>query len=165
MRGKRNDLPTTFEGMEQHLLNALTRVKEGRPQNPKLIEQAKKGRLKPSPSSVAAEAGVSRTLIGYDECRYKEVRKKILGEDEDIPIRVPTDMRSINAELREINRVLEQRFKTLLSENAAMIIRMEQLEREYADKAEEIQRIKARGRRNPSELVGLHVVKPSDQRP
>ncbi|WP_323143565.1 hypothetical protein [Massilia phyllosphaerae] len=163
MRGKRTDLPTTFEGMQQHLLDALKRVEEGRPQHPKLIEQAKKGRLKVTISSVALEAGVSRTLIGFDGCRYTEVRKKILGVNEAIPVRAPTDMRTINANLREVNKVLEQRFKMALSENAAMLIRMGKLEREYADKAEEIQRINNRGKRNQNEIVGLHIVKPGEQ--
>lgn len=163
MRGKRSDLPTTFEGMVQHLLDAWERVKEGRPQNPKLIEQAKRGKLKATPTSVAIEAGVSRTLIGYDGCRYPDVRKKILGEDEDenkdVPVRPPTDMRTINANLREVNKVLEQRFKAVLAENAAMIVRMAQLETEYSDKVDEIQRISARGKRNQNEIVGFHIVK------
>lgn len=164
MRGKRTDLPTTFEGMQQHLLDALQRVEEGRPQHPELIEQAKKGRLRVTISSVALEAGVSRTLIGFDECRYKDVRKKIRGEeeDQDVPVRAPTDMRTINANLREVNKVLEQRFKMVLSENAAMILRMGELEREYEDKADEIKRINTRGKRNQNEIVGLHIVKPAN---
>lgn len=162
MRGKRSDLPTTFNGMEQHLLDAWQRVKDGRPQNPELIEQAKRGKLKTTPTSVAKEAGVSRTLIGYDGCRYPDVRKKVLGKDEDkdVPVRTPTDMRTINANLREVNKVLEQRFKAVLAENAAMIVRMAQLETEYSDKVDEIQRVRARGKRDQNEIVGFHIVKP-----
>jgi hypothetical protein len=142
-------------------LQSVQQSQADHPQHPKLIEQAKKGRLKVTISSVALEAGVSRTLIGFDGCRYMEVRKKILGVNEAIPVRAPTDMRTINANLREVNKVLEQRFKMVLSENAALLIRMGRLEREFEDKAEEIQRINNRGKRNQNEIVGLHIVKPA----
>lgn len=158
MRGKRLDLPQTFEDMERHLLDAWLRVKEGRPMNEQLVGQAKKGKLKVTISSVAKEAGVSRTLIGYDGCRYSEVRRKVLGEE--LPVRVPTDMRTINADLRHVNRALEQRLKVALSEQAAMLNRMQKLETEYKDKVDEIERIVRRADRNPNEVVGLHVVKP-----
>lgn len=157
MRGKRKDLPTTYSGMEQHLLEAFARLKEGQPENARLIGLSKKGRLKVTPGSVAEEAGVSRTLIGYDGCRYMNVRRKIL--ETELPVRASTDMRSVNADLREINRILEDRLKVALSEQAAMLNRMQKLETEYNDKVEEIARIKARQSRNASEVVGLHVVR------
>jgi hypothetical protein len=167
MRGKRKDLPNTFEGMEQHLLDAWERVNEGRPQNPELALLAKKGKLKTNPTTVALEAGVSRTLIGHEKCRYLDVRLKILGKDaetEEIPVRVPTDMRTINANLREINRTLESRLKVALSNQAAVLNRMHKLETEYNDRLEEIKRINSRATRNPNEVVGLHIVKPDQKK-
>lgn len=166
MRGKRKDLPATLEGMEEFLLDAWARVKEGRPENPELVLRAKQGKLKSNPTTVSLEAGVSRTLIGYDDCRYPTVRQKILGivdEAEELPVRVPTDMRTINADLRQINRILEQRLKVSLSEQAAMLNRMQKLETEYNDKVNEIARINNRATRNPNEIVGLHIVKSSDK--
>ena len=162
MRGKRKDLPTTYSGMEQHLQEAFARLKEGRPENARLIELSKKGRLKVTPGSVAEEAGVSRTLIGYDGCRYMNVRRNILHTE--LPVRAPTDMRSINNDLREINRILEQRLKVALSEQAAMVNRMRKLESEYDDKVDEIKRINSRAARNPNEIVGVRLVraKPDD---
>lgn len=165
MRGKRTDLPSTRKEMEEYLLEAWTRVKEGRPNNPRLVELRKKGRLKVTISSVAEEAGVSRTLIAFDGCRYPDVRQKILGVSpagEDIPVRIKTNMREVNNDLREINRILEQRLKVSLSEQAAVINRMMKLEAEYDDKVGEIRRINARGKRSPNEIVGLHIVKPDD---
>ncbi|WP_143745630.1 hypothetical protein [Massilia sp. KIM] len=147
--------------MEKHLIDAWERIKAGNPENPRLLELAKKGRLKASPSSVAEEAGVSRTLIGYDDCRYAAVRRKILGEK--LPSRAPTDMRSINSSLRQLNRTLEQRLKVALSEQAAMINRIRKIELEYDDKREEIARLQARAKRNPNEIVGLHLVPPKDE--
>jgi hypothetical protein len=167
MRGKRKDLPNTFEGMEQHLLDAWERVNEGRPQNPELALLAKKGKLKTNPTTVALEASVSRTLIGHEKCRYLDVRLKILGKDlenEEIPVRVPTDMRTINANLREINRTLESRLKVALSNQAAVLNRMHKLETEYNDRLEEIKRINSRATRNPNEVVGLHIVKPDQKK-
>ena len=166
MRGKRKDLPATREGMERHLLDAWARVKEGRPENPKLAVLAKQGKLKANPTTVSIEAGVSRTLIGYDKCRYPNVRQAICEKDaaaDQLPVRVPTDMRAINEDLKQINRTLEQRLKVSLSEQAAMLKRMQKLETEYRDKAEEINRINSRADRNPNEVVGLHVVRPVDK--
>lgn len=161
MRGKRKDLPTSFEGMEEHLINAWQRIKAGHPESPRLLELAKKGRLKASPTSVAEEAGVSRTLIGFENCRYAAVRRKILGEK--LPVRAPTDMRSINSELRQLNKSLEQRLKVSLSAQAAMLNRMRKLELEYNDKVDEIARVKARGQRKPNEIVGLHLLPPKGE--
>lgn len=158
MRGKRQDLPTNFEGMEQHLLDAWKRIEAGCPTNPQLVELAKKGKLKSTPTSVAKEAGVSRTLIGYDQCRYAMVRRQILGQK--ALVRVATDMRSVNSDLRKINIGLEKRLKNSLSEQAAMLNRMRKLELEYDDKVDEITRVRARATRNPHEVIGLHIVRP-----
>lgn len=164
MRGKRTDLPASYEGMEMHLLEALKRVETGQPQNERLAELAKKGKLKVNISTVAEEADVSRTLIGYDECRYRKVRSKILGEDDDSPIQTKTDLRSINADLRQINNALEKRFKKTLSENAAMLNRMLKLEEKYNDKTSEIERINARTHPNANEIVGLRIVTDNDKK-
>lgn len=163
MRGKRKDLPATHEGMELYLLAAVARVKEGRPENPDLAVLAKQGKLKTNSTTVSKEAGVSRTLIGHDKCRYPNVRRAICEKDaaaEELPVRVPTDMRTTNAALRQINRILEQRLKVSLSEQAAMLSRMQKLDTEYENKADEIKRITSRADRNPNEVVGLHVVRP-----
>ena len=80
MRGERKNWPTTFEAMEQHLLDAWARVRDGKPENKQLVELAQKGELKVTVLNVAKEAGVSRTLIGHDGCRYMNVRRKIVEE-------------------------------------------------------------------------------------
>lgn len=163
MRGKRTDLPTTYEGMEQYLLDAWDRVREGRPRDPELAEQAKQRRLKANPSTVSKEAGVSRTLIGYDGCRYPEVRRKILNKDkvaEKQPVRLPSDMRAKNEELKRRNRELESQVKLLLSERVAMLNRMQKLEAEYIHKEDEINRINSRADRNPNQVAGLHILRP-----
>jgi hypothetical protein len=60
-----------------------------------------------------------------------------------------------------MNRILEHSLKVSLSEQAAMLNRMQTLETRYNDKLEEIKRINGRAARNPNEIVGLHFVKPS----
>ncbi|MDN2713696.1 hypothetical protein [Janthinobacterium sp. SUN120] len=119
-----------------------------------------------NPTTVSIEAGVSRTLIGYDKCRYRNVRQAICEKDaaaDQLPVRVPTDMRAINEDLKQINRILEQRLRVSISEQAAMLNRMQKLENEYHDKAAEIKRIKSRADRSHNEVVGLHVVRPVDK--
>jgi beta-lactamase class D len=60
-----------------------------------------------------------------------------------------------------MNRILEHSLKVSLSEQAAMLNRMQTRETRYNEKLEEIKRINGRAARNPNEIVGLHIVKPS----
>jgi hypothetical protein len=65
--------------IERDFLDAFTRLQSGTPKHKKLKESAARGILKINPSTVALEAGHSRTLIGTNLCRYPRVRDKILG--------------------------------------------------------------------------------------
>lgn len=71
-----------------------------------------------NPTTVSIEAGVSRTLIGYDKCRYPNVRQAIFEKDaaaDQLPVRVPTDMRAINEDLKQINPTVISKRQKLLS--------------------------------------------------
>lgn len=57
---------------------ALSRLLAGAPQNPKLRALATRGRLKVTISTVALEAGRSRTLIGTANCAYPDIRAEVL---------------------------------------------------------------------------------------
>lgn len=142
---------------EQILQEALERVREMKPQNPELAALAKKGKLKFNVSSVAQEAGVSRTLIGMEGCRYPKIRAQII--EEKIPVRKRTDMRSINDDLREINNELKRRLDLSLAERAAMVIRIRKVEKEYLAKVDHLKRIKARGAGDPNQVAGSNVTK------
>lgn len=59
-------------------LAALERLRTGNPTHPILLERLARGDLKISPTTVALEAGRSRTLIGMVGCKLPDVRSKVL---------------------------------------------------------------------------------------
>jgi hypothetical protein len=68
-------------------LNALTRLKEGKPLHPDLKRRSTSGKLIINPVTVALEAGRSRTLIGGEGCRYPHIRELIFqasGRRQDV---------------------------------------------------------------------------------
>jgi hypothetical protein len=156
MRGKRKDLPASYEGMEKLFLDAIERLKEGKPLCPELQKKAKAGRLRGGDvSAVALEAGrpdekgawrgLSRTLIGHDNCRYPKVREEIRKAKEGEPGEY--DLKNVNSRLRERNRQLEKTNKQLLSTCAAMRLRMNKLESAVRAEMEKLQRVQHRGDR------------------
>lgn len=155
MRGKRTDLPASYEGMERRFLDAIERLREGKPLCPELRKRAKVSKLRVNVSAVALEAGgpdekggwreLSRTLIGHDNCRYPKVREEILKGREGDPGEY--DLKNINSKLRERNRELEKMNKQLLSACAAMRVRMSKLDNAVKAEIEKLQREHHRGNR------------------
>lgn len=155
MRGKRKDLPASYEGMEKRFLDAIERLREGNPLCPELQKKAKAGKLRADVSAAALEAGgqdekgiwrgLSRTLIGHDNCRYPKVREEIRKGKEGEPGEY--DLKNVNSKLRERNRQLEKMNKQLLSTCAAMRVRMNKLESAVKEKIEKLQREQHRGSR------------------
>ena len=66
-----NDTAAVFEA-------ALVRLITGQPSHPDLQAKAAAGQLRISISTVAKEAGRSRTLIGHEGCPYPKIRQRIL---------------------------------------------------------------------------------------
>lgn len=64
--------------VEKDLMAALERLRRGEPRNAALSKRAQAGSLKINPSTVAREAGRSRTLIGSEGCAYGSVRRLVL---------------------------------------------------------------------------------------
>lgn len=62
---------------EFQLRSALHRVVNNQPRNEVLQERLKRNELRVSILAVAMEAGVSRTLIGYEGCAYSSVREDV----------------------------------------------------------------------------------------
>jgi hypothetical protein len=155
MRGKRKDLPASYEGMEKRFLDAVERLKQGEPLCPELQKKAKAGKLRVDVSAVALEAGgpdekglwrgLSRTLIGHDQCRYPKAREEIRKGKEGQPGEY--DLKNVNSKLRERNRQLEKMNKQLLSTCAAMRVRMNMLESAVKVEIEKLQREQHRGSR------------------
>ncbi len=156
MRGKRRDLPASYEGMEKRFLDAIDRLKDGKPLCPELQKKAKAGKLRVGDvSAVALEAGgpdekgvwrgLSRTLIGHDNCRYPKVREEVRKGKGGQPGEY--DLKNVNSKLRERNRQLEKMNKHLLSTCAAMRLRMNKLESAVKVEIEKLQREQHRGNR------------------
>lgn len=165
MRGKRKDLPASYEGMEKRFLGAIDRLKKGAPLCPELQRRAKAGKLRVDVSAVALEAGgpdekgawrgLSRTLIGHDSCRYPKVRDEIRRRKEGEPNEY--DLKNVNSKLRARNRVLEKMNKQLLSTCAAMRLRMENLEGAVKAELDKLKREQHRGGRPLHQVPTLVV--------
>lgn len=63
--------------VEKCIRDALRRIVAGEVRHPQLVALFQSGTLKVSYLSVALEAGISRTLIGYEGCVYQDVRDEI----------------------------------------------------------------------------------------
>jgi len=103
---------------------ALERLVQGEPTHEKNRELASKGKLSITPSSVAREAGRSRTPIAKEDCDLPNVRKAILkagGRAASARSRRTKNRNEID-ELKDQNRILQlqvSRMATLLVDAAA----------------------------------------------
>lgn len=109
----------TRDEVQSDYLAALDRLLAGRPLNETLRAKADVGKLRINPSSVALEAGRSRTLIAHAGSTYSKVRDAIraasaspLPKDPPLP---PADAPS--------RAQLEARIQMLASINAALLVR------------------------------------------
>lgn len=113
----------------QDFKDAIKRISENAPWNPKNIKLAKRGMLKGNPTTIAREAGHSRTLIGHDTCKYIQLRTEILG------VKTPhvkgKTQKERNHELIVEKRDILASYKLCMSRLAACILRMEAMEKEY----------------------------------
>lgn len=107
------DNPRKIDPIEQDLLDALQRLIEGKPTHKSLKAKAKEGKLKVNTSSVALEAGRSRTLIALEDCRYPKVReavKLVQGGKKAVPTTYTELISSLRADLATVKaerRLLE----------------------------------------------------------
>lgn len=126
------------DAIEQELLAALDRLKAGKPKNKDLLALAKEGKLRISVSTVAQEAGRSRTLIGHAKCQYPHVRDKILsmrhGEGE------PTRLQDVLANKRQETAKLKREVQNIASHCAALIVRAAQLQERYEELERQVKR-------------------------
>lgn len=105
--------------------NALARLVARKPENSTL---RKKARVRITPSSVALEAGHSRTLVGHARCKYPDLREKILSYREGSEKR-PTRLDEIGrlkAKITELEKALQVR-DTI---QASILVRNRELEDE-----------------------------------
>ncbi|MBK3732291.1 hypothetical protein GAY29_04090 [Azospirillum brasilense] len=133
-------------------LEALQRLQEGRPRNRDLAQKAKKDGIRISISAVAKEAGRSRTLIGHDECQYPRVRQRVLAAM--APVLEPRTAQDVIKRLREGNADLRAQLSLSRSQNAALVMRMAQVEKNAKRLVREAQREAAVPKRESLQVAG-----------
>lgn len=118
--------------IQQDLENALSRLLAGIPTNPELKRRLAEGSLRLSISTVAMEAGRSRTLIGYEHCAYPHIRHEILRAVED----GPRAARSRGLLKRAVTRIkeLEERLAAISTINASLHVEIAKLRGEISAK-------------------------------
>lgn len=144
--------PLVAETVEDNLYSALERLKSRRVRGiPVRITY----------SGVAREAGLSRTLIGHDECAYPDVRR-VIGEaidaqkerssapmvdrrDEDEP-----DPQSIISELKEEIKRLRKEVQVAMIKIVTIDDENQQLRRLADKQAAELDRLKASQPKSPA---------------
>jgi hypothetical protein len=148
-----------FVGVELELYNALLRLMDGNPRQPDLRKKLRKDQLRINPTTVAKEAGRSRTLIGHQKCDYPRIRALIKAEQK-APSEVPTSFEEINGKLREENRSLRAAVNLSMSRVAAMLLRMGALEKKANAKIKTAQRAidSASPRVEHEEVVGKRLI-------
>jgi hypothetical protein len=136
--------------VEKAFHTALDRLKEGKPNNPDLAKKAKLGKLRINTTTVALEAGgrdsktgkwrtASRSQIGHAKCRYPRVRAAILGLKIE-PEGVPTRQDELNRKLRTEIQALRMERDIARSQMAAMIRRMDQVDKEVENRIKHAKR-------------------------
>jgi hypothetical protein len=115
--------------VEKDLITALERLKRGEPKNATLAKRAQSGRLSINPSTVAKEAGRSRTLIGSEGCAYGSVRELILQARNPSRARASRSGKDVIATLRQTVSELQAQLITARTLLAAQRITIDALSR------------------------------------
>jgi hypothetical protein len=139
---------------ERRLQKAIERITANKPKHPKLKKRVAQGTLRLNVSSVALEAGVSRTLIGHQGCAYQNVRDTIVNSRPERG--APTTKNDVIARLRADLGKAKLHEKQLISKMGATLRRMASLEatalREIRRSGREIKR-----RRSTGPLIGSRI--------
>jgi len=137
MPKRRQIKPATI--VEQELFDALERLKSATPKRPELRKKASIGMLRINPTTVALEAGRARTLIGHQNCAYPRVRAAIEAFKHDASTPA-TSFEEVNRRLRHENTDLRAAVIVAASRLAAMVRRMDSIERETRKQLAEAKR-------------------------
>lgn len=129
--------------IEQDFVDAIERLKAGRPQSPELREKVRKGKaVKINIATVAQEAGRARGLIARATCRYPEIRQLVLveaGAPEILPKTRDDVIKKLRAEVAELRLQLSQ----AEAHAAYHFAQRTKAERSYRDYKERYERLKA----------------------
>jgi C4-dicarboxylate-specific signal transduction histidine kinase len=151
MKRKIKTLPA-MDAIERDFMDALDRLEANTPTNAELIKLAKLGTLKINVLAVAKEAGHSRTLIGHNGCKYPRVRARIIGLK--TPVEPALTAEAVINRLRQENAELRQKITQRDSENAALVLRLRQLEIATQRELRKAKRATNRQSVHPDKLAG-----------
>lgn len=150
--------PPSARTIERDLSDALRRLKAGTPSNPELARKARRGILRINPTTVAKEAGHSRTLISHDNCAYPNLRAEILSH---APERKPgKGLAEKNAELHKLVADLKHSLRMSREEHVSSLLRMKKLEEDANRGIAIAERRAASAIKEANEIAGrrLHLV-------
>lgn len=149
--------PKSRDQIEQDFLDAIERLKAGRPQILELRERLKKGNaVKINISTVAQEAGRARGLIAKENCRYPEIRQLVLmeaGASEVLPKTRDDVIKKLRAEVALLRVQLSQA-EAHAAYHFAQRVKAEKSNSEYKGRYE---RLKARVEKELSKNEGKVV--------
>ena len=152
-------------GAERRLLEAVDRLRRGSPTNPELKARAAAGRLRVNPSTATMEAGCARRLAYV----YPRVRSALGMEDETaVPgseEAAPGRGRSLQetvVQLRAEKAALKRERDLALSQSAALVVRLRQMEEEIAAEVRKAKR--ANPPAHPNRVTGnIHRLFPDPE--
>lgn len=147
-----------LDPIEKDFMDALDRMKTKQPTDPHLAARAKLGTLKINFSTVAREAGRSRTLIALEHCRYPRVRTAVMSEM--APIVEPRTAEDVIRGLRQENAELRYKLRQADTVNAELVLRMRDIERSAKRDVRMAKQSTSR-KQHPNRVVG--VKKSSEQ--
>lgn len=146
-----------IRAVERAFHDAIDRLLAGKPKVPKLRRLAAEGRLNINPSTVALEAGHSRTLIGLENCRLPAVRNRILSETRRDEIATPRTAAEVITRLREQIVQLKRELAAALEGQSEHFLARELAEREAAKWRDAFRRKEDHAREDAT----IHPIRPS----
>lgn len=147
---KNVDVPPVDE-IEGDFIKALSRLLAGKPKEKSLLARAKRGALRVTVTTVAKEAGHSRTLIGHNACKYPNVRDRIMALKLDPE--TPTRLQDVVTKQREAAAMVRRQLAQAHTHNATLVARIIALDLDVTRLTREVERLKAR--RPTATLVNL----------
>lgn len=127
--------------VERAFSDAIDRLIAGIPQHSKLKRLAAEGRLRINPTTVALEAGRSRTMIALENCRLPEIRNRILAAQRSKDITAPRTASEVIVRLREQVNTLRAELAASMESQQRHFLAREKAEREAAQWRDALRRM------------------------
>ena len=115
--------------IESDFNHAIDRLIEGKPTNPDLQKIAARKKLAITPTTVAMEAGRSRTLIALKQCRLPLIRRRVLSLSGDVLTPRLSGSAAEIARLKEENAALKLELAAAIEAQGEHFLARERAER------------------------------------